>query len=785
MPNSRLLIAQGPTQLLAGLSVWAWEDANAPSSGDEIENIILLGDFYAGSTTERLDALCREIAAPIQPGNLISTHDLDAQFHQGHMSFEHYLAQVKDRIGRTDVMEVLVCRNMQVLNEAALHAFPKARKVCYGDGLGVIDINGMTWSRPIHPGGYLDVDEIICLLPLEATPGVFNRVPVRMVPPEFFIQAVRAAAQRIQALDGLARAHRTGASGDSLLVCLSNLTESGTIESLERELEFYLENLRPHLNPAIPVVVKGHPRETFGQSIKVAGRLRELGFDAYSLGDANVIPAECLATVLPVSCLIPLFSYSAVGWRLLNPQTTIVIGVPPELIERYLPAEIACANSTRTAASEAFLMTTLVTRGVFMPIARSAIEEHLALAPRAPVRIPGACPPGEDVTAAARPDDPGQMFIGRVMHSSKETFSPSQCDRGRGAKKNLAQKAGGDVSHGLVNRLKQKLANLFGRGTPAAKEGTAAESVPSSLLGEAHRLLNEGRGAEALKLSILAGTPGPASAEILHLQGLCLGRVGRHEEALRTFELVLARDPGHVEARAIRDQLAAALARPVIAKVPTEQRPWHTTLPRETLLGIQQSLHNYHYRGVPLLKNPFDFAIYPMLVWKVKPATIFEIGSKSGGSALWFGDMVNSFGIDSHVYSLDIVKVDSVSHPRVTFMEANGRCLDETLTPGFLEGLPRPWLVIEDADHAYETSIAVLRFFHPMLQVGEYIVVEDGVISDLTEDAGCNSGPHRALKEFLKLHQGHYEIDGDYCDFFGYNVTWCTNGFLKKIGDAS
>jgi cephalosporin hydroxylase len=182
-----------------------------------------------------------------------------------------------------------------------------------------------------------------------------------------------------------------------------------------------------------------------------------------------------------------------------------------------------------------------------------------------------------------------------------------------------------------------------------------------------------------------------------------------------------------------------------------------------------------------MLKNPFDFALYPMLLWSLKPRTLIEIGSKSGGSGIWFGDLLQSFGIDGHVYSIDIFKVDTVTHPRVTFMEGDGRNLGLTLTPGFLETLPRPWLVIEDADHSYETSIATLKFFLPWLQPGEYIVVEDGIISDLKQDPDCNSGPHRALKEFLNQHSEAFEVDGDYCDFFGYNTTWCTNGFLKKL----
>lgn len=268
------------------------------------------------------------------------------------------------------------------------------------------------------------------------------------------------------------------------------------------------------------------------------------------------------------------------------------------------------------------------------------------------------------------------------------------------------------------------------------------------------------------------------------LLGVCLDRVGRHEEALAAYQDELTNNPTHAQAGQRVKLLSEALARPASGKTHWQQRSWQTSLPRETLLSIQHSLHNYTYRGLPMLKNPFDCALYPLLLWKLQPRTIFEIGSKDGGSALWFGDLLESFHIDGHVYSLDIVKPKGVSHGRVTFLEANGRALGQTLDSKFLQGLPRPWLVIEDADHSYPTSSAVLGFFHPWLQPHEYIVIEDGIISDLVEGATGKSGPHLALKEFLNRHNAEYEIDADYCDFFGLNVTWCTNGFLKKLDAA-
>lgn len=188
-------------------------------------------------------------------------------------------------------------------------------------------------------------------------------------------------------------------------------------------------------------------------------------------------------------------------------------------------------------------------------------------------------------------------------------------------------------------------------------------------------------------------------------------------------------------------------------------------------MAIEMAARKYSYRGIQTIKNPFDWALYSLLLWELKPRTIFEIGSFAGGSALWLGDQLDNFGIDGHIYSIDINRVTEVSHPRVTFLEGDGRNLGATLSPDWLASLPRPWLIIEDADHSYGTTVAVLEFFHGWLDRGDYLIVEDSL------SAGK---PLQALAEFLAVCGDEYEIDTHYCDFYERNVTWCVNGFLRK-----
>lgn len=263
-----------------------------------------------------------------------------------------------------------------------------------------------------------------------------------------------------------------------------------------------------------------------------------------------------------------------------------------------------------------------------------------------------------------------------------------------------------------------------------------------------------------------------------YLYAQMLSALGRHKEAIDAYEEELKRQPASELSKNALKELKAALTQEYGSRR-LKDRKWNSTIPKQVLDQIQHGLHEFHYKDVPLLKNPFDFALYQMLIWDYKPGTIIEIGSKFGGSAFWMGDLLDQFKLDAHVHSVDIVKVEDVEHPRVTFYKGDGRNLDQTFSKSFLAALKRPLLVIEDADHTYETSKAVLEFFDPVLESDEMIIIEDGIITDL--GGGHLSGPHRALKEFVEAHP-EYQIESRYCDFFGYNATWNTNGFLRKTG---
>jgi cephalosporin hydroxylase len=213
-----------------------------------------------------------------------------------------------------------------------------------------------------------------------------------------------------------------------------------------------------------------------------------------------------------------------------------------------------------------------------------------------------------------------------------------------------------------------------------------------------------------------------------------------------------------------------------------QTRSFDTALPGDVLTSVQAGVLRTSYRGVPFWKSPFDVVLYLQLLQQLRPRTVIEIGSKFGGSALWFADMISAAGDAPRIVSIDLKPPHGVKDDRIVFLAGNALNLGAVLTNEVLDQLPRPWLVSEDSAHLETTCTAVLNFFEPLMASGEYIVIEDGIVAHLPEATyrAYEEGPNRAVAAFLERTQGRYEIDGALCDLFGQNVTYNPNGWLRR-----
>ena len=200
--------------------------------------------------------------------------------------------------------------------------------------------------------------------------------------------------------------------------------------------------------------------------------------------------------------------------------------------------------------------------------------------------------------------------------------------------------------------------------------------------------------------------------------------------------------------------------------------------------AVQAATLRTRYKGLRLAKSPFDLALYERALQDLRPATVIEIGTSEGGSAVWLRDRLDTFGLtQTRVLSVDIAP-PALSVAGVDLFA--GDCHDPagTFPTAAIDAAPHPWLVIEDSAHTRAGVAAVLDWFHPRLRPGDMMVVEDGVLADLVGPVyrRLNDGPNAAVADFLRGPAGGaYAIAAEYCDFYGPNVTWSPNGWLRRL----
>ncbi len=183
------------------------------------------------------------------------------------------------------------------------------------------------------------------------------------------------------------------------------------------------------------------------------------------------------------------------------------------------------------------------------------------------------------------------------------------------------------------------------------------------------------------------------------------------------------------------------------------------TIVLQDLLMSQGTHSLIKWKDLDVYKSVYDFVIYWMLISELKPNTIIEYGSGSGGSAIWLADISSAMGLDIDVISYDIYP-PNVTHPKVDFV---GLDLIQDLSK-IGDGWGGKKLVIEDAhvnvkDVLLETDLR--------LKKGDYLIVED------------SEEKQSEIVDFLSNAKNTYKTDNFYLDFFGRNTTCCVDSIFK------
>lgn len=196
-----------------------------------------------------------------------------------------------------------------------------------------------------------------------------------------------------------------------------------------------------------------------------------------------------------------------------------------------------------------------------------------------------------------------------------------------------------------------------------------------------------------------------------------------------------------------------------------------------SLQSIDKGHHNVTYNGIKAIRCPFDYIIYQMILFEVKPDLVIEIGTNIGGGTLYIANLLDSIG-NGIIHTIDIkeqLHPKVKEHSRIKFFSNGWENYDIDITRKF-----EKILIIEDSSHMYKNTLDVLNKFHSIVSKGSYFIVEDGIINELGMEKEYEGGPLKAIREFLPYHS-EYVVDRKWCDMFGKNATFNVNGYLKKM----
>jgi cephalosporin hydroxylase len=154
--------------------------------------------------------------------------------------------------------------------------------------------------------------------------------------------------------------------------------------------------------------------------------------------------------------------------------------------------------------------------------------------------------------------------------------------------------------------------------------------------------------------------------------------------------------------------------------------------------------YSFTWLGRPIIQLPEDMVRMQELLYQVKPDVLIETGVAHGGSLIFYASLFEAMG-KGRVIGVDIEirphnRKAIEEHPlakRITLVEGS------SIAPEVLTRVRQQLregdvvLVVLDSNHTRDHVLAELRSYSAMVSPGSYLVVTDGVLSELAGVPGA------------------------------------------------
>ncbi|MEA2898709.1 MAG: hypothetical protein QOJ84_4324 [Bradyrhizobium sp.] len=192
-------------------------------------------------------------------------------------------------------------------------------------------------------------------------------------------------------------------------------------------------------------------------------------------------------------------------------------------------------------------------------------------------------------------------------------------------------------------------------------------------------------------------------------------------------------------------------------------------------LTLHADTKNVSWFGYRMIKCPLDLWLYQELIVRTRPDVVVETGTCFGGSAFYLASILDQIG-HGRVITIDIERVpDRPEHPRLSYL--TGSSVDPHIVTQVRESVGNDRaIVILDSDHTAPHVYEEIRAYSPLVQVGDYLIVEDTNVNGHPVWPDFGPGPMEAVDQFLS-ETDEFVID-ERCERF--MMTLSPRGYLRR-----
>ena len=171
-------------------------------------------------------------------------------------------------------------------------------------------------------------------------------------------------------------------------------------------------------------------------------------------------------------------------------------------------------------------------------------------------------------------------------------------------------------------------------------------------------------------------------------------------------------------------------------------------------------VYRFSWLGRPIIQLPEDIVRLQELIFRVRPDVVIETGVAHGGSLVLYASVLEVLGGGRVIgVELDLRKHNRAaieSHPlahRITLVDGDSIALS-TFERVRDEAGRGTVLVVLDSKHTKEHVLQELRLYSPLVSLGSYVVVADGIMREIagaprTDADWAWNNPAAAVDEFL------------------------------------